>query len=61
MRIFNKVLALMFSYTLIWGSYELYHKMRLEEFMSLAGLGLGALSVACVLLAVAIAKAGIRA
>jgi TRAP-type C4-dicarboxylate transport system permease small subunit len=55
----SKFIAFLFSYTLIWGSYELYHQMRIEDFMSLGAIGYAALSVACVGLATLVAKAAV--
>lgn len=55
----SKFIAFIFSYTLIWGSYELYHRMRLEEFMSLSAIGFAALSVSCVGLATIVAKTAV--
>lgn len=55
----SKFLAFVFSYGLIWGSYELYYNMRLEEAFSLAAIGHGTLSVAFVVVATLIAKAAI--
>jgi TRAP-type C4-dicarboxylate transport system permease small subunit len=55
----SKAIAVLFCWTLIWGSFELYHKMRLEEFMSAPALGFGLLSVGCMVLNILIAKAAI--
>lgn len=55
----SKFIAFLFSYTLIWGSYEMYHQMRVQEFMSLAAIGYAALSVGCVGLSVLIAKTAV--
>lgn len=55
----SKFIAFLFSYTLIWGSYEMYHQMRVQEAFSLAAFGYAALSVGCVALAVTIARTAV--
>lgn len=55
----SKFLAFLFSYTAIWGSYEMYYKMRLEDFMSLGAIGYAILSLGCVFLGTLIAKAAV--
>lgn len=55
----SKFIAFLFTYTLIWGSYELYHMMRVEEFMSLGAIGYAFLSLGCVFLGTLIAKAAV--
>lgn len=54
---FSKILAALFAYTAVWGSFESYHKMREHEFLSLGSIGHAALSVALMVLGVLITKA----
>lgn len=55
----SKFIAFIFSYTLVWVSYETYHLMRVQEFMSLGAIGFALLSVGCVALATLIAKTAV--
>lgn len=58
MTAFSKFLALILSLTSTWGGFEMYHQMRMEDFLTLNSIFYAVASVGLVLLGGIFARLG---